>query len=120
MTTQLFGDIKDVSIEGESFVVATESDMNIKPPFKTETKPTSGKTIHMVKKQVPELSGIKLICGKDERVRLESFCGNFGLKIRITDANGDTWSCKGSIDITDSSSQSGETTITIYPDEPWV
>jgi len=120
MNTQNFGDLQDLSIDGESVQLATDSDMNIKPPFKIETKATSGKAIHIIKKQVAETSGLKVICGKKERLRLESKAGKTGIKFRVTDANDDTWSCKGSFDITDSSTSSGETSITINPDEQWV
>lgn len=115
------GSLRKMVINGISYDVAADADIShVFTTFEVSRVPSSGVSMKKMVKRVPTAENFVLLTSGSEREQLKEFSEQIAdVPITYTDAAGNEYTCEGSFNIDNNTTQENRTTIIVQPDLDW-
>jgi hypothetical protein len=115
------GTIESVTVEGQTFNTAADSNASFTPTqFEKSKIATSGKAMTKAIKRVPIVEGIVFVLNGADGQALVSFAeANSDKQVVITLISGDSYNALAEINIESFETEENRYTVSIHPSEKW-
>jgi len=114
------GTLRSLKIDGENFDVTSDADFDRLPAQTTEMISTTGKSMPMVTRQNPDVTGVDITVDGTQRSRLlEIASGTDDVDLAYTTANGDSYTASGRINIASDGTKEAKLTVDMMPVNDW-
>lgn len=116
------GTIRKFTVEGISYDLMADVDVKeIYTRYENSGIATSGNTAIKKVRRATVREGFTLLTDGDEREELKHFAESIDLlKFSYTNMAGDTYKCKGQMNIEDNSTADSKTTVNVIPEDDWI
>jgi len=121
MARDLPGSLLKVTINGVSYDVLADTNLDVVPPrFKNEALATSGRNLRKQTRQVQEVKSVVIACNADERAQLITVAENtVDVTLAYTTAAGDVFRASGWIDFEKWETLEHKASLTLFPRDKW-
>lgn len=114
------GTLRSLKIDGENFDVTSDAALDRVPAQTTEMISTTGKSMPMVTRQNPNVTGVDITVDGTQRSRLLDIAGGSSdVDLAYTTANGDSYTASGRINITSDDTKEAKLTVDMMPVNDW-
>jgi hypothetical protein len=121
MAKNIVGSSKKFTVEGIAYRLAGDANIGeVITRYENSMIATSGESMRKMVRRVPAREAVDLILNSAEADQLKSFSeGLDNLTISYTNAAGDRFVCRGTLEIEKRESDTGKTTCKIEPVDDW-